>query len=54
MTSGIRINGVLTYRVKKNEKPNRYPIFKKTDTENRLLKKRPKNRKPTQNTDTDP
>ena len=34
---------------KKNEKPNRYPIFKKTDTENRtdFKKNRPKNRKPT-------
>ena len=40
------------------EKPNRYPIFLKTDTEYRtdFYKNRPKNRKPTptQNTDTDP
>jgi len=40
------------------EKPNRYPIFLKTDTEYRtdFYKNRPENRKPTptQNTDTDP
>jgi len=40
------------------EKPNRYPIFLKTDTEYRtdFYKNRPKKRKPapTQNTDTDP
>jgi len=46
MTSGIRINGVLTYRIqsKKNEKPNRY--FKKPipKTESTLKKtdKKPK------------
>jgi len=40
------------------EKPNRYPIFLKTDTEYRtdIYKNRPKKRKPTptENTDTDP
>jgi len=38
------------------EKPNRYPIFLKTDTEYRtdFYKYRPKKPTPTQNTDTDP
>jgi len=51
MTSGIRINGVLTYRVKKPKNRTDIQYLKKPipKTEPTL-----KNRKPTQNTDTDP